>query len=102
MGCLKDAISLLACVSSPFLWLPILKPISFAYDNNERINNNWDTWYQSYLWSLFDVVLGKVEDFLDQHAVDSIKSRLESMIGKDEDPVGIDGAVIHFIGEVML
>ena len=47
-------------------------------------------------------VLGKMEDFLDQHAVDSIKSRLESMIGRDEDPVGIDGAVIHFMGEVML
>lgn len=42
-----------------------------------------------------------MEDFLDQHAVDSIKSRLESMIGKYQDPVGIDGSVIHFIGKVI-
>ncbi|CAB4013216.1 zinc finger AEBP2-like [Paramuricea clavata] len=42
---------------------------------------------------------GKVEDFVDQHAVDSIKSRLESMVAKDQDTVGIDGSLIHFVGK---
>jgi hypothetical protein len=47
------------------------------------------------------IFLGKVEDFVDQHAVDSIKSRLESMVAKDQDTVGIDGSLIHFVGKVM-
>ncbi|XP_028410251.1 zinc finger protein aebp2-like [Dendronephthya gigantea] len=42
---------------------------------------------------------GKVEDFVDQHTVDSIKSRLTSMIGTDTESIGIDGSSIHFIAE---
>ncbi|XP_046845575.1 zinc finger protein AEBP2-like [Xenia sp. Carnegie-2017] len=42
---------------------------------------------------------GKVEDFVDQHSVNSIKSRLQDMISTESNPVGIDGSQIHFVGQ---
>ena len=48
----------------------------------------------------FTFRVGKTEDFVDQHAVDSIKTRLSDMIVTDEERIGIDGPRIHFKSEV--
>ena len=45
-------------------------------------------------------LLGNTEDFVDKHAVDSIKTRLSDMIVTGTDHVGIDGPKINFKSQV--
>lgn len=45
-------------------------------------------------------LLGNTEDFVDKHAIDSIKTKLSDMIVTDTNSVGVDGPKINFKSEV--